>query len=994
MHNLGVVSPGNAGTIELHGNDVSLTQFQLISRGDGPAESNTAGGNIRLLDANNIQISGSQISASASSGGGGGAIEFQTNALTLSNASSVATASFGQGKGGTITVRGADSVAINSGSSMVTDVVIGLAGAGQGQGGNILVETNKLTINGGGQIRSQAEPLSTGNAGSITVRGQAGQGSVAELIIIDGSGSKISTETQGTGAGGDINLSANSVTLQNGGALSAATSGTTSSANGGAIVVKADTVTLNTDGNMTAASTGAGAAGDVTIQGLASPAQFILIDGVNSKISTETKGTGAGGSILLNAHSVTLQNSGKLSATTSGTETTAIGGIITVNADTVSLTTGGTMTAASTGAGAAGNVTIQGVQGPASPAQSVLIEGAGSGISTDTHGTGAGGNIFVNADNVTLQNGGTLSAETSGTGHGGAIDVVATDRLSLKDTASIRSNSNSLLENAGNAGDIRLNAPVIDVQSAIISASTLGPGNAGNIVLEGNQINLGATETGRLHQQGADIFTRTAGPGQAGNISIRGRNGPESRAEIVTISGFSRVLSESVFSDNSDVQGNAGNISIQTGRLTLSESSRISTASQSSTGNAGDISIVASDEVTISSHGELSSGAIEFASGNGGLIAVSAPTVVVEGGGLVSTNTDYVGNAGEIHINTNNLQLTSGGQISSSSLINQGAPDIIPSGSAGIITVRGLASPAQSVLIDGAGSGISTNTQGSGAGGSITLNANSVTMTNGATMSASSTGQIENPGNAGSINITATSGFTMQNSTITTQAGQGASGGNIKVTTSPEATVLLQNSTISASVADGPGGGGNISIDPQFVILQNSQILAKAAQGQGGAITITAGLFLPDANSTVNADSGSGLNGTVTIQSPISQAGGKIIPLSQKPLIATTLLNQRCAALAGGELSSFTVAGRDSLPSEPAGWLSSPLATLSAGEGLEPRGEGLALATDEGRPPLAPPYQGGGDGDEETPVLSLRKIAPPGFLSQTFAVDWSVGCTS
>ena len=54
---------------------------------------------------------------------------------------------------------------------------------------------------------------------------------------------------------------------------------------------------------------------------------------------------------------------------------------------------------------------------------------------------------------------------------------------------------------------------------------------------------------------------------------------------------------------------------------------------------------------------------------------------------------------------------------------------------------------------------------------------------------------------------------------------------------------MLQDSLISASVADGPGGGGNISIDPQFVILQNSQILAQAAQGQGGAITIIANLF-------------------------------------------------------------------------------------------------------------------------------------------------------
>ena len=125
------------------------------------------------------------------------------------------------------------------------------------------------------------------------------------------------------------------------------------------------------------------------------------------------------------------------------------------------------------------------------------------------------------------------------------------------------------------------------------------------------------------------------------------------------------------------------------------------------------------------------------------------------------------------------------------------------------------------------------------------------------------------------------------------------------------------------------------------MILQNSQILAQAAQGQGGAITITANLFLPDANSIVNADSGSGLHGTVTIQSPNAPGSGQVQPLGKTPLQATSLLNQHCAALAGGEFSSFTVAGRDSLPTEPGSWLASPLATLSAGMGLGVKAEGV-----------------------------------------------------
>ena len=89
-------------------------------------------------------------------------------------------------------------------------------------------------------------------------------------------------------------------------------------------------------------------------------------------------------------------------------------------------------------------------------------------------------------------------------------------------------------------------------------------------------------------------------------------------------------------------------------------------------------------------------------------------------------------------------------------------------------------------------------------------------------------------------------------------------------------------------------------------------------------------LFLPDANSTVSASSQFGVNGTVTIQSPNAPGGGEIIPLSQEPLLPTSLLNQRCAALAGGEFSSFTVAGRDSLPTEPGSWLASPLVDAAA----------------------------------------------------------------
>src|SRR5262249_38787530 len=272
--------------------------------------------------------------------------------------------------------------------------------------------------------------------------------------------------------------------------------------------------------------------------------------------------------------------------------------------------------------------------------------------------------------------------------------------------------------------------------------------------------------------------------------------------------------------------------------------------------------------------------------------------------------------------------------------------------------------------------GTVSSTAAQATGGDINIAAGgSVALTNGAGISASSTGG----GKGGSININAGNQVAVANSKGTEEGTQ-MGGGVIKITTTPSGGVQLTNSKISASVLDGNGGGGSVNIDPQFVVLQNSQILAQAVQGPGGNISITTNLLLPDSTSIISASSQFGQQGTIAIQSPIAPAGGKVFPLPQKPLIATTLLGQRCAALAGGNISSFTVAGRDSLPAEPGGWISSPLA-LGTAESDGGTVKEASLGTSESEAAEAPP------------LLSLRHIAPPGFLTQSFAVD-SSGCQS
>jgi hypothetical protein len=115
---------------------------------------------------------------------------------------------------------------------------------------------------------------------------------------------------------------------------------------------------------------------------------------------------------------------------------------------------------------------------------------------------------------------------------------------------------------------------------------------------------------------------------------------------------------------------------------------------------------------------------------------------------------------------------------------------------------------------------------------------------------------------------------------------------------------------------------------------------------------------LPDSTSVISASSQFGQQGIISIQSPISPASGKIVPLGQKPLMPTTLLSQRCAALGGGNASSFTVAGRDSLPAEPGGWVTSPLA--------------LGVAEPEDKAVGAIGSASPDDAGDKTPLLSLR----------------------
>jgi hypothetical protein len=214
------------------------------------------------------------------------------------------------------------------------------------------------------------------------------------------------------------------------------------------------------------------------------------------------------------------------------------------------------------------------------------------------------------------------------------------------------------------------------------------------------------------------------------------------------------------------------------------------------------------------------------------------------------------------------------------------------------------------------GAQITSSTAGAGKGGdvNITVASDIVLPDPGPQITALSTGS----GDAGSITVSAVRLLMNDGASISTEAvgeRSAASGGNI--TLHVRDFLHLVSSEISTSVKGDTGNGGNITIDPQLVILNHSSIIAQAIEGHGGNITITAGQFIPSADSIVSATSELGISGTVVINGPRVDVNGALVVLSTQLRGRTEVLREACAARADRPNSSLVEAGRGGLPQDP-----------------------------------------------------------------------------
>jgi filamentous hemagglutinin family protein len=554
---------------------------------------------------------------------------------------------------------------------------------------------------------------------------------------------------------------------------------------------------------------------------------------------------------------------------------------------------------------------------------------------------GSGGSLTINADTITIAND---VNSTSATG------IRAQSRFHPTYGVSNRFGNSAFLSSLtnGNSGSIALNSDNLTIRGpAAISTDSLAFGNSGAITLNtrnalftgpgtissqsglaGNTGDITITATGQIQMQdGFRVTATTGGSGNAGTVSVIA-GGP-----VEMVGTDTRITSTTVQTADNDPALTAfarlyNTFFLLTRGIPIPNYPSLRQALGIAPHNGDLMSVLAAlNNLGLTAVAKVTPG-------DAGKIIITVPVLTMNGNTRIETSTGGDGNAGAVVADLGSLFLNDGAAIRSASGTTLPPPFglfRLGAGDAGTVTIT--TSDQTSISgrspTTGAGSSISTTTQGAGNGGDIVLNSNgTVQISNGGLVTADSLG---GTGLAGNITINAGNQIAMTDGSVSTRATT-SDGGNIAL--NAPRMIQLTDSRVTTSVESGFGGGGNINIDPEFLILNNSQILANAFGGPGGNINIRAGSFLVNSGGQfptsltgiVDASSALSTPGTVNIEATFTNVTGSFFQLPSTPLEATELLRASCAArFAGGKTSSLVLGGRDGLPLQPGGLLPSPL---------------------------------------------------------------------
>ena len=521
---------------------------------------------------------------------------------------------------------------------------------------------------------------------------------------------------------------------------------------------------------------------------------------------------------------------------------------------------------------------------------------------------GDGGNVTLNVGDLTIRDWAQIGTGTFSDGDSGDVAINAkkfsffdyTNPSVLHPTAQI---TTSVFGGSGKGGDLTINvegaaslAGDVLITASTYPALALGAppsalpvknGGGGNLTFNVGSLNI---------QDGGQVGTGTFGSGNSGSLEVKAKE----RIDIVgtgAVPAFDPLGNLVPFTRNSGLfisaekgsSGEGGSLSVTTPLLSISQGGKLS-AETAGSGNAGSITIRAGETIVsdnvVSPFGSPSGIVAKVAassSGNGGRLEIVGDRLRVLNGGQITASTDGAGKAGDISVR------------------------------AGLIELEGVSN-------DGFASTIESRSSTAFGAGSVELTGDRIRITNGGALSVSNL----SGGDAGNIQLVANSVY-LNNGSVSAETNAGSQG---NLTIEGRDFVLMRQGSRLTTNATGTATGGNITLNsPLIVGLENSDISANAIEGNGGNIRLVTqgiiGLALRDRltpESDITASSELGVDGTVKIESPVTDANSGLAQLPENLEDTSNQVVAGCAAQSGNQFAST---GRGGLPDNPAAQLSS-----------------------------------------------------------------------
>ena len=286
-------------------------------------------------------------------------------------------------------------------------------------------------------------------------------------------------------------------------------------------------------------------------------------------------------------------------------------------------------------------------------AENLTVENGGS-ITADSFGFGRSGSVDVSARNMTLSKGsapvGSIGARSVFAGAAGNIRVAATESITIRDGFLI----NALNEGSGDGGSVQLSAGQSIEMSGLISTSGDTTGVfASTVPPPQNQLDAFAVRVGSVAPFPVSNFA-----------DLKAGLGLPPTADFFDVLGVLNAIGITAVADLTP--GDGGRISVSTPSLTMSGDSRID-SSTASDGNAGQVradvgDLFLRDGAAIRSQSglfNLASGQTVVGNGGAGSVTVDATGIISisgtsptagQGASTVSTGTVGPGDGGNIFL--------------------------------------------------------------------------------------------------------------------------------------------------------------------------------------------------------------------------------------------------------------------------------------------------------------------------------------------------------